>query len=248
VRKSNRNSFRPQVFFSVVFLFLAVIPVRSQGTSGGAPKASEPASVRAGGLAFRFPSPSGDLVETGPDYRVLLEPFAPNTNRLVAAFVVPDDFAAVRSAKSNAMTEYALVEIPRQAEFADITPDIFKQVADGTAAQFGADLESKVKESVEDTNRRLKQLNSSAAAVSVDKPVYLGVLFSKPDAHGFGMSMTGSSNGTTTTMIMGISVVRVRNRVFFAYLYKRYEDESALLWIRKASEQWADSILTANKQ
>ena len=159
MRKTNRNSFRFQVFCSVVLFSLALMPLRSQGTSGGAPKASEPASVRAGGLSFRFPSPSGDLVETGPDYRVLLEPFAPNTNRLVAAFVVPDDFAAVRSAKSNAMTEYALVEIPRQAEFADVTPEIFKQVADGMASSFGANFETAMKEQEEEINRRLKALN-----------------------------------------------------------------------------------------
>ena len=248
MRKTNRNSFRFQVFCSVVLLSLALMPLRSQSANGGAPHVSEPAIVRAGGLSFRFPSPSGDLVETGPDYRVLLEPFAPNTNRLVAAFVVPDDFASVRSGKSKSMTEYALIEIARQAEFADVTPEIFKQVADGMASSFGVNFETAMKEQEEEINRRLKALNSSAAAVSADKPVYLGALFSKADACGFGATMAVSSSGTTVTMAMGLSVIRVQNRVFFAYLYKRYEDESTLLWIRKASEQWADSILSANKQ
>jgi uncharacterized membrane protein len=116
------------------------------------------------------------------------------------------------------------------------------------ASSFGANFETAMKEQEEEINRRLKALNSSAAAVSADKPVYLGALFSKADACGFGATMAVSSSGTTVTMAMGLSVIRVQNRVFFAYLYKRYEDESTLLWIRKASEQWADSILSANKQ
>jgi hypothetical protein len=240
------NSRRAKVACMIVFFLLALTPLVSQETNTSVAKAPEPGSFRAGGISFSFPPPSDDLIEAGPDYRVLLEPFAPTTNRLVAAFMLQDDLVLLRGGKRAAMTEYALVEVPRRVEFADVTPETFKQIADGTAAQFGANLESKVRESVEDTNRRLKELNSSIASVSVDKPVYLGVLFSKPDAHGFGASMAYSSNGTTTKVVTGVSVIRVKNRVFFAYLYKRYEDESTLLWIRKASEQWADSILSAN--
>lgn len=236
--------FRFRAFLTVAIFFLALTPLRSQDAA----KASSPGGFRAGTLSFSFPSPSSDLVETGADYRVLLEPFAPTSNRLVAAFVVPSEFADVRNGKSQSMSEYALIEIPRRAEFADVTPEIFKQIVDGTGAQFGANLESQVKDSEEDINRRLKALNSSAAAVTVDKPVYLGALFSKPNAYGFGATMAFSSNGTTRTMAMGMVVFRVQNRVFFGYVYKQYQDESTLLWLRKATEQWADSILSANKQ
>jgi hypothetical protein len=227
------------------FIFLlSLTPLCSQD----AVKAVEPGSFRAGALSFVFPAPSSDLVETGSDYRVLLEPLAPASNRLVAAFILPDDLARLASGKRGAMTQYALVEVPRQAEFAEVSPEIFKQIVDGMATQFGAELESKMKESVEDTNRRLKALNSSAASVSADKPVYLGMLFSKSEACGVGATVALSSNGVSVKMVMGLAVVRVKNRVFFAYLYKRYEDESTLLGIRKTTEQWADSILSANKQ
>ena len=188
------------------------------------------------------------MVEAGSDYRVLMEPFAPPTNRLVAAFILTDDLALLQSGKLGAMTQYAFVEVPRQAEFADVAPEMFKQVTDGLGTQFGAELEGKMKESLEDTNRRLRALNSNVGSVSADKPVYLGTLFSKPDAYGVGATVALSSNGTSVKMVMGLAVVRVKNRVFFAYLYKRYEDESTLLGIRKASEQWADAILVANKQ
>ena len=239
-----RNSLRSLPFCMAAIFFLALTPLRSQDAT----KVSVLGCFRAGALSFSFPLPSGDLVETGADYRVLLEPLVPATNRLVAAFVTPDDLVSLNGGNSKRLTEYALVEVPRQAEFADVTPDIFKQIVDGTAAQFGANLENQVKDTAEDINRRLKALNSSAATVSVDKPVYLGTLFSKTDAHGFGATMAFSSEGTKVTMAMGLVVLRVHNRVFFAYLYKRYEDESTLLWLRKATEQWADSILNANKQ
>lgn len=242
------NLLRSRVSRIAIIFFLSLAPLSSQDTNASAAKVTAPGSFRAGTLSFTIPSPPGDLVETGSDYRVLLEPLAPAGNRLVAAFVLPDDLTLLRSGRSKPMTEYALVEIPRRAEFADVTPDFFKQVADGMAGQFGANLESQVKDTEEEINRRLKALNSSAATVSVDKPVYLGSLFSKTDACGFGATMAYSSNGTTAKMVMGLAVLRVQNRVFFVYLYRRYEDESSLLWIRKATEQWADSILSANKR
>ena len=110
------------------------------------------------------------------------------------------------------MTEYALVEVPRRAEFSEVTPEIFKQIVDGTAKAFGTNLDQSLKVSEEDTNRRLKALNSSAAAVSVDKPVYLGTLFAKPDAHGFGMTMAESAKGATVKVVMGVAVLRVQNQ------------------------------------
>jgi hypothetical protein len=55
-------------------------------------------------------------------------------------------------------------------------------------------------------------------------------------------------HGTTTNMINASALVRVRNRLVFAYVYAVYKDQSSLQWARKAVEDWADAILKANEQ
>lgn len=209
--------------------------------------AQDAATYRAGLKTFTIPPPASDLVEPGPDYRVILEPLAPTANRLVAAFVPRADLEALRSMHGAALTTYALVEVPRRAEFAEVGPEQFKEVADAVGNQFGASFSATMKDQQEEINRKLKVLNSSSAELSLDKPVQLGTLFSKQDARGYGMLMSVSMKGQTKKVAMGMTVVRVQSRMLFLYTYTEFKDESSVQWIRTTDENWADSILQANK-
>jgi len=205
-------------------------------------------SYRAGLKSIVIPSPTDELSEMGSDYRVLIETLVPATNRLVAAFTRPDDIQTVLVGADRPLPKYALVEILRRAEFADMDEKIFKTVADNMGSQFGATLDSGMKNAQEDLNRNLKQLNPDAAGISLDKPLLLGTLFVKKDVCSFGAIMPVSAKGVTTRMVMEMTLLRVQNRLLFLYFYNAYKDESTAQWVRKTSEQWADAILTANKQ
>ena len=231
---------RPNSFAFVLFAAAALLPFSCAS-------AQNAHSYRAGLKDFSIPAPSSALVEAGADYRVLMEPLAPVNNRLVAAFLETADLDAIRSGAKAPLNRYALVEIPRRAEFTEVSPEQFKQVADNIAAQFGASFDSSLKDEQDEINRRLKALNSSSATVTLDKPLQLGTLFNKPDAAAYGMIMPISSEGKTKKMVMGMVVLRVQSRVLFAYTYTEYKDESSVQWIRTTDESWADSILAANK-
>jgi len=209
--------------------------------------AQDAATYRAGLKTFTIPPPASDLVEPGPDYRVILEPLAPNANRLVAAFVPRADLEALRSMHGAALTTYALVEVPRRAEFAEVGPDQFKEVADAVGNQFGASFSATLKDQQEEINRKLKTLNSSSAELTLDKPVQLGTLFSKQDARGYGMLMSVSMNGQSKKVAMAMAVLRAQSRMLFLYTYTEFKDESSVQWVRTTSEHWADSILQGNK-
>jgi hypothetical protein len=210
--------------------------------------AQDATTYRAGLKNLTIPPPASDLVEPGPDYRVILEPLAPTANRLVAAFVPRADLEALRSMHGAALTTYALVEVPRRAEFVDVGPDQFKEVADGVGNQFGASFSATMKDQQEEINRKLKALNSSSAELTLDKPVQLGTLFSKQDVRGYGMLMSVSLNGQSKKVAMGMTVLRIQSRLVFLYTYTEFKDESSVQWIRTTNEHWADSILQANKQ
>jgi hypothetical protein len=209
--------------------------------------AQDKPTYRAGLRNFTIPAPTPDLVEAGTDYRVLLEPLVPINNRLVAAFLQPADLDTLRSGASAGLGQYALVEITRRAEFADVSPEIFKQIADAVAAQFGAQVDATLKDQQDELNRRLKALGSSTSDITLDKPVQLGALFTKPDAASYGMIMPVSSGGKTKKMAMGMLVMHVQSRVLLVYLYCEYKDQSTIDWLRTTDEKWADSILQANK-
>ena len=125
-------------------------------------------TYRAGGLSFVIPAPIPDLVETGSDYRVLLEPYAPNSNRLIAAFMTPDDLTALQAGKVPMSKEYALVEIPRTAEFLKIDSALFEQLRQSLSQQYGGGVESNVKSGEEELNQRLKSLTGREQDIKID--------------------------------------------------------------------------------
>jgi hypothetical protein len=225
----------------IAFLTLPLAALRSQE------KAAVP-TYRAGLKSIAIPAPTNDLSEIGPDYRVLFEPLAADTNRLIAAFTSSDEAAAMHAGSSEGLKQYALVEVLRRAEFTTVTPELFKQVEDTMATQFGTTLNSTLKDQQDELNHKLKAaIGDSATAVNLEKPVQLGVLFSKPDACGFAAVMPVSAKGNNMKMVAGVIVLRVQERLIYAYLYTRYNDEESMQWIRKTAEGWADSILAANK-
>lgn len=230
---------------SVFLTNVLFLPVTVWGQSGSA---STIPTYRAGLKSIVIPAPTADLVETGSDYRVLLEPLAPINNRLIAAFVQSDDLAVIHSAGNALLNRYALVEVPRRAEFSDVSPEIFKQITDGMGQQFGAAVAASLKDQQDEINRRLKALETTPAEVTLEKPVQLGVLFCKPNACAFGMIMPVTAKGTTTKMMAGILVLRVQHRVIFIYTYNRFENSDSVKWVSTTEEQWSDAILKSNAQ
>lgn len=225
----------------------AVFTISAGAQQGGAPTTA--ASFRVGARSIAIPAPPAGLEETGSDYRVLLDVLVPSNNRMVAAFVPPAVLQVLTTGKRPALTQYALVEVPRTLEFTDLSPAVFGQIVDTMNQQFGAVMNSTLKDQQDDLNRRLKALNPNTTAVTIDKPVLLGSLFSKQDAAGYGMiAPVTTSAGATTKMAAGVAVLRTHERVLFAYFYTVYKDEDTIKSVRTISEQWVDSILAANQK
>jgi hypothetical protein len=220
----------------------------AQDKNPASPKPSEGQRYRSGLKSIVIPPPTPELNEMGPDYRVLVESMVPDTNRLLAAFVTAEDFANVRSGTAKPFGRYAVVENLRRAEFADINADLFKQVSAGAAEQIGAVLDSSMKDPQEEINHKLKAMLGSDKAITLDKPLQLGAFFSKPNACSFGMIESVSTSGSAVKMVAGMTIMRVQNRLIYAYVFSAFKDEDSVQWVRKTSEQWADAILKANEE
>lgn len=226
-------------FHSVATGFLTAALILACSSS----QAQDTPTCRAGLKSFTLPSPAPELREMGPDLRVLMEPLAPAKLRLIAAFMLPDNLNQLPGTTAP-LTKYALVEVPRAAEFQDVDETIFKTVVDGMSQQFSSgNLQSTMQTEID---RHFADLG--AGKLTVDKPTQLGTLFSKPNASGFAMLMPMALNDKTVTLVAATLAVRVRNRVLFGYLYTQYKDKTSVDWITKTSESWVDAILKSNER
>ena len=231
-------------FLSLSLLcFVTSAPIIVQAQSPETP------TYRTGLKSIAIPPPTSDLSEVGSDYRVLLENSVPDSNRLIAGYLLATDIANLHAGVVRGASRYALIETLRGAEFAELDAASFRQVSVAVAQRFGANLDSQpidLKAQEEELNHKLKAVGNTNA-LTLDKPVLLGALFSRPDACGFGMVATVSGNGASVKMVTGMTVLRVQNRLLYAFVYSSYKDEDSVQWVRNTSEQWVDAILKANQ-
>jgi len=226
---------------SLVF-FSAAAPMIAQAPS------SEIPTYRSGLKSIAIPPPTSDLNEIGSDYRVLLEHLAPDTNRLIAGFVLAGDAANLRAGVAKGASRFALVETLRRAEFAEVDATSFKQLSATLAQQYGTGQDTPqtdFKPLQDELNHKLKALGD-ANEVALDKPVQLGAFFSKPDAYCFGMITPVSYGGSSNNMVSAVIILRVQNRLLYAYVNARYEGDDSIRWVRNISARWTDAILKVN--
>ncbi len=206
-------------------------------------------STMAGGIPVVVPSPEQGFPEVGTEKRDFFEYMVPSGNRLLCAFV-PAEFLPRLKNPAGGMRQYMLVELSRKLDEknTEVTSAMFEKVVLGVKGQIAdpSSLMQTVQTTLEEINRNLKQLESKE--VSVDKPTPLGTLFQTSDAYAFAILAPVSSGGTTSRIINASVLLRVRDRLIFAYVYGSSDDENSLKWVEKTAEQWTNGILIANSK
>ena len=219
-------------------------------TAGQQDSASHNSAIYRVGLKSFVVPPPADLVETGPDYRVLFEHDAPDTNRLVAAFLPSENIVKLPAGSPEGFPRYAFLETLRQAEFVDVDETAYKQVAVAVAKQFGSSPDAPaldLKAFQDEVNHKLKAVGVTSD-VSLKDPVMLGTFFSKPNALGVGMLMEVGAGGKTKKVLVGTTFLRAKNRLLYASVFAEYKGDESAAWVHKVAEQWADAILKANAE
>jgi hypothetical protein len=203
--------------------------------------------VQAGGVLLTLPGPNSDFVESGDKLRTtLFELLVPSSNRLLSAYLPPHAISDLSAGKSaGAMDAYAMAQVPRRAEYADCTPQAFAQILKSLEPSMGKLPADKVGQVEEEMNARLKSLD--IGRIEFGHPEMLGGVFQKDDASGYAMLMAMKQGDHTTTMAGGFAVLRVKQRLVFAYLYRKYESPDTINWLDKNLEAWSDAILSKNK-
>jgi len=201
--------------------------------------------AKAGGVSVAVPTPGKVFTEVGGDKRDSFEYMVPSRNRLLCAFV-PTDYLAQLKNPATGMDRYMVVEVSRRFENTDITAANFGQVIASMKQQIGdaSQLNSTAQASKEEVVNKLKAVQNSKD-IALDKTIPLGTFLQTTDTYGFLLLQPVSSGGTTVRTIGASILLRVRNRLIFAYVYGS-DNESSLKWVQATAEEWSREILAAN--
>jgi hypothetical protein len=222
---------------TVALLLAACAPVAAAGTE-----------VKAGGVAIVFPSPASDFSEVGDKLRTtVFELLVPSANRLLSAYLPQEKLDELnRGTSQGGFDSYAMVEVIRQAEYVDISPEFFAQITkDFDPSQVGKAAAGSVQDFESEMNSRLKALGTKT--VDFGQPEILGALFQKPNATAIAMVMGLKQGDRSVNMSAGMAAIRVRQRFLFLYLFHQYNSPQTVIDLRKKLESWTDAILAANQ-
>ncbi|MDL1970861.1 MAG: hypothetical protein LWW94_07795 [Candidatus Desulfofervidaceae bacterium] len=231
----------------VTFLIILVVIVIPCFAQTAADKSVSVLSFKVGDVPVTIPAPTKEFSEVGYDNREIMEVAVPPANRLVCAFVLKSDLPRLtRHDEELKLTRYAFVEVPRRGEYMDWKTSDFKKLIETMKGSLGNTISSSVEESEEELNHRLKSLDLNTK-VRIGQPVQLGCFFYKENAFGFGMIVEYMMGNKAVKVVVGTMVLRVKERLLYAYLYAEYKDINTIKWVRKTMEQWSDTILKANR-
>ncbi len=203
--------------------------------------------VKAGGVVVTLPGPADDFREAGDKLRTtFFELLVPSNNRLLSAYLPAKTFELLAGGSQAAdLDVYAMVEVPRRAEYADCTPEAFQQVLKGLEPSLGRFDAKKADDLEQELNLRLKALGTKP--VEIGPPEMLGGVFQKTDAAGFAMLTAYKQGDRSVTMAGGLAVLRVRQRPLFAYLYRKLDFPETVSRLGKDLEAWCDAALHKNR-
>jgi len=215
-----------------------------------------PTQFETGGVEIAIPVPWNGMLEMGPEKRHFMDQFVPPSNRLIAGFVAQDDLSKVHVADIKAPPRIAMVAVSRQFESRNISQGDFKLIIDSVSKDFNATVSAFAKDNEQNFNRKLQSLDLDNPKIKFAEPISLGCLFSTPDSAGFGTILQASASGgssstsleSSLTKVVSVLYIRTRNRVLFAYIFADYKDKDTVIWLRKASQDWVNQVLAANKE
>jgi len=202
--------------------------------------------AKAGGVSLVLPAPPGDFIEVGDKLRsMFFELLVPSSNRLLTAYAPPSKIDLIGKVKDPGLDSYGMVEVLRQAEYTDFMPDDFEEVVKALDTSLGKVAVEQVGDAMDEINLRLKQLGGKP--IEVGHPEMLGGFFREPDAAGYGMLIAIKHEDKNVTLANGMAAIRIKQRLIFAYLFRKYESPETVALVGKDLRSWADSILAKNK-
>ncbi len=217
--------------------------------------AAQTTTVTIGSTSIRLPAPDGftEVGQDSPDIMARFTTFTPPSNKLLAVYVTHADAALLRQGRQADLSRYIMVQTHRRSLEQDMSQAEFDQLRDIIRNQQQQLLEQGRKRANELLQERRSQISSQTGSdtqLSVQDMALKGVFTDTPRV--ISMAAVNKYNvqvegrPSSFEVAGASSVIYVKNKSLFVYVFEKYEGARNLENIRNTSTVWSQKILRDN--
>lgn len=211
--------------------------------------------VNVGGTTIILPAPKGFTNVTDPysdTYGWFLD-ITPETNTLQAVFIPHKNAASLLKGEEVELQRYMMIQTFKNLETSAFTLNDFSEYRKSIReAQEKAKILShdRMEELLEESNKRLNKRYESHISLSIGEPISLGVV--REDVNSITASyltkVNTSIDDQNTERVMAGTMVNllVKGKLFYLYIFSRYEEEGDLTWTQEAAHRWTNQVISSN--
>jgi hypothetical protein len=239
-------------FFVVVITFLLSATAYSQEHNNVGSRGSDAVTVRLGSSAVVIPAPEGFEEATSQFENVKTKFTATEApeNEMLLVHLLSSDCDLLRRGQPATMNQYTKVSVLKtvkeqdfsQSELADIVAEFRKNGA-ALLDPNGPNM----KGLLEHLDQALKNTTSTNSSMEMTQPVNMGEFEVSPNIYSVMLLLTFKRGaGETTPILAGLSYMRLKQRLVYAFTYRRYNSKADVEALKTFSQTWTASILAAN--
>ena len=218
-------------------------------------QAGKTTTVAVGSAQIRLQAPDG-FTEIGQDSAEIMArftTFTPPSNKLLAVYVTDADARRLRAGQSMELNTYIMVQTHRQSLSTDMSPAEFNNLRDIIRNQQKELLERGKTHANELLRERRSQISTQAGSdlnLSVQDMALKGVfvdnerIISLAAVNRYNVQSEGRP--VSFEVAGASSVIHVRNKSLFVYVFEKYENNRNLENVRNISKAWGRQILRDN--
>lgn len=213
--------------------------------------------LRLGAASVRLPAPEGFVEATAKSERVrqYFTTSESPENEMLAVHMPAGTVEGIDGGQTPMPDFYTKVSVLRRAKEMDMSPAGFASLI-GTIDRQGSKLFDPKNP---DTARKLKEVESRVNAASqngsqltFDGPEVLGVFEKSPNVYSMLMLVklnvtSAGGQSTQIPVLAAASFVRVRARVLFVYVYRRFNAAEDADRVKTFARRWNEQIIAANR-
>ena len=220
------------------------------------PAKTKTSSVRLGDKVILIPDPEGfeEATSQFPKYKDrVVATEGPDNDPLLAHLLVAD-CELMRNGSPPKYEHYTKVSVLKAARELTVSSSMvaeavasFRKNARNYMDPNGPTMKSLAKKA----GRGLTEVDARETKLDFTETQHLGEFGATPDVHSFlllmTVSVTAAGGQATVPMLASLSFVRVRERVIYVYVFKRYRAEADVEETKQFTTKWATEIVAANK-
>jgi hypothetical protein len=211
--------------------------------------------VKFGDRQLQIPAPEGFVPVSRelPDYMQAVQGFLPPANRLVEAYLAPDDKAAMAAGQQRNLAHYFQLQTMRSVDGQPISSSDFSEAMGQVEQQIATMMPKMDAEAAKLSAQGTEALQNQTGGdtqLEIGGVQYLGIYRREPWGLFFttsmGVKVTEGDAAQAMRLYSASALVLVDHQLLYQYAYADANDPQARAWAERSVSAWADATRAAN--